>query len=156
VAILHGDLMIGDLVVLEQEHEVASTLITWNIRGHDANVEHAFHIHKYGDNTNGCTSAGPRYSMGTTTHMPLTCRPRICRTQRWYLGNFKSISIGSFSDILVKLSGSYSILGRTLVVHAGKDDLGRGQKPEPEITINASARPICGTMPNFLCATLFA
>jgi len=46
----------------------------------------------------------------------------------------------------VKLFGAESVLGRTLVVHAGTDDLGRGGNEESKKTGNAGARPACGVI----------
>jgi hypothetical protein len=49
-------------------------------------------------------------------------------------------------DKLVKLFGAESVLGRTLVVHAGTDDLGKGNTEESKKTGNAGARPACGKL----------
>lgn len=46
-------------VIFEQASESAPTTITWDITGNDPNAKRGFHIHTFGDNTNGCTSAGP-------------------------------------------------------------------------------------------------
>ena len=50
------------------------------------------------------------------------------------LGNFKTDgqgnATGSVTDKLVKLIGPESVLGRTIVVHAGTDDLGQGGNEE--------------------------
>ena len=56
---LRGDSKIGGTVTFEQADENSPTTVSWNITGHDANAERAFHVHQFGDNTNGCTSAGP-------------------------------------------------------------------------------------------------
>lgn len=45
--------------MFEQEAESSPTTITWDISGHDANAKRGMHVHAFGDNTNGCTSAGP-------------------------------------------------------------------------------------------------
>jgi Cu-Zn family superoxide dismutase len=47
---------------------------------------------------------------------------------------------------LVKLIGPTSILGRTVVVHAGTDDLGKGGHPDSLKTGNAGGRPACGVI----------
>lgn len=59
VAVLRGDAGVSGTVVFEQEAENHPTTITWKIEGNDANAKRGFHIHTFGDNTNGCTSAGP-------------------------------------------------------------------------------------------------
>lgn len=59
VAVLRGDSKIGGTVTFEQASEGAETTVSWNISGHDANAERGMHVHAFGDNTNGCTSAGP-------------------------------------------------------------------------------------------------
>lgn len=59
VCVLRGDEKVGGTVVFEQESESAPTTITYDITGNDANAQRGFHIHTFGDNTNGCTSAGP-------------------------------------------------------------------------------------------------
>ncbi|OJJ77446.1 hypothetical protein ASPBRDRAFT_50326 [Aspergillus brasiliensis CBS 101740] len=90
--------------------------ISWSLRGNDPNSERGFHIHEFGDNTNGCTSAGPHYRN----------------------------SEGIIPDGLIKLNRSESIIGRTIVIHAGCDDLGRDENAESKRIGNAGARPACG------------
>ncbi|KAH0254916.1 hypothetical protein KCU71_g22255, partial [Aureobasidium melanogenum] len=66
------------------------------------------------------------------------------------LGNFKTDaqgnSKGSVTDKLIKLIGPESVLGRTIVVHAGTDDLGKGGHEESKKTGNAGPRPACGVI----------
>jgi len=60
VALVRGDTSnIKGIVTFEQSSESEPTTITLNITGHDPNAERGWHIHAFGDNTNGCTSAGP-------------------------------------------------------------------------------------------------
>lgn len=66
------------------------------------------------------------------------------------LGNFKTDGQGngkgSIKDSLVKLIGPQSVLGRTVVVHSGTDDLGKGGNEESKKTGNAGTRPACGVI----------
>ena len=59
VAVLRGDSNVKGTVTFEQASEGAETTISWDITGNDANAERGMHVHAFGDNTNGCTSAGP-------------------------------------------------------------------------------------------------
>ncbi|KAK6359865.1 Superoxide dismutase [Cu-Zn], variant 2 [Orbilia brochopaga] len=66
------------------------------------------------------------------------------------LGNIQTDSDGRsqgvVEDTFIKLIGPQSVLGRTVVVHAGQDDLGRTDHPESKKTGNAGARPACGVI----------
>ena len=59
VAVVRGDSKVSGTVTFEQDSESSPTTVTWDISGNDANAKRGFHIHTFGDNTNGCTSAGP-------------------------------------------------------------------------------------------------
>ncbi|KAJ5134567.1 RNA-induced silencing complex nuclease component Tudor-SN [Penicillium atrosanguineum] len=150
VAVLRGDAKIAGTVTFEQADENSPTTVSWNITGHDANAERAFHVHQFGDNTNGCTSAGPHFNPFGKTHGAPTDSERHVGD----LGNFKTDAegnaTGSMQDKLVKLIGAESVLGRTLVVHAGTDDLGRGGTEESKKTGSAGLRPACARVKSVL------
>lgn len=48
------------------------------------------------------------------------------------------------SDPNITLHGPYSVIGRSLVVHADKDDFGKGGHDDSFITGHAGARLSCG------------
>jgi Cu/Zn superoxide dismutase len=59
VAVVRGDSNVKGTVYFEQKDEHSETTITYDISGNDPNAERGMHVHQFGDNTNGCTSAGP-------------------------------------------------------------------------------------------------
>jgi len=146
VAVLRGDSNVKGTVSFEQADENSPTTISWNITGHDANAERGMHVHAFGDNTNGCTSAGPHFNPYNKTHGA----PEDEERHVGDLGNFKTDgqgnAQGSVTDKLIKLIGPDSVVGRTIVVHAGTDDLGKGGHEESKKTGNAGARPACGVI----------
>ncbi|KAI9676052.1 MAG: Superoxide dismutase [Cu-Zn] [Caeruleum heppii] len=146
VAVLRGDSKIGGTVTFEQEADGSPTTISYEIHGHDANAKRGMHVHQFGDNTNGCTSAGPHFNPHSKTHGA----PEDEERHVGDLGNFSTDaqgnSSGKITDKLVQLIGPQSVLGRTIVVHAGTDDLGKGGHEESKKTGNAGGRPACGVI----------
>ncbi|ANZ77636.1 BA75_04526T0 [Komagataella pastoris] len=146
VAVLRGDSTVGGTVVFEQSSESGPTTITYDIKGNSPNAERGFHIHQFGDNTNGCTSAGPHFNPFGKTHGAPTDEARHVGD----LGNLKTdaegVAKGVITDNQVKLIGETSILGRTVVIHDGTDDLGKGGHADSLKTGNAGGRPACGVI----------
>ena len=52
----------------------------------------------------------------------------------------------NITDVMISLTGENSILGRTVVVHAEVDDLGKGGHELSKSTGNAGARSACGVI----------
>merc|ERR1711900_120765 len=92
VATVRGDSKVSGTVTFEQASESSPITITWDITGNDPNAERGMHVHQFGDNTNGCTSAGRNFKTDGQ-------------------GNGK----GSTTDKLIKLIGPESVIGRTVV-----------------------------------------
>ncbi|PTB36390.1 Superoxide dismutase [Cu-Zn] [Trichoderma asperellum] len=146
VTILRGDAKVSGTVIFEQASEGAPTTITYNITGNDPNAKRGFHIHTFGDNTNGCTSAGPHFNPFNKNHGAPSDEVRHVGD----LGNIETDAQGNakgtITDNLVQLIGPNSVIGRTVVVHAGTDDLGKGDNEESLKTGNAGPRPACGVI----------
>ncbi|EGT42051.1 hypothetical protein CAEBREN_16977 [Caenorhabditis brenneri] len=137
VAVLRGDDVCGT-VWIKQSSEDKPAEITGEIKGLTPG-RHGFHIHQYGDSTNGCTSAGPHFNPSEKTHggpcVSHKCPKKFlgflfqCDNRHYGdLGNVKAGSDGvakvNITDKLVTLYGKHSVIGRSMVVHADEDDLG--------------------------------
>jgi Cu-Zn family superoxide dismutase len=144
--VLRGDSNVKGVVHFTQEKESDYTTVSWEIAGNDANALRGFHIHEFGDNTNGCTSAGPHYNPFKKSHGA----PEDDVRHVGDLGNITTdasgVSKGEKRDLQIKLIGENSIIGRTVVVHAGVDDLGKGGHADSLTTGNAGGRNACGVI----------
>jgi len=109
-------------------------------------TEHGFHIHEYGDLSQGCASAGGHYNPFGVFHGSPSDPPEFRHFGD--LGNIKEDAVigevqAELKDYLVSLLGPFSVLGRGLVIHEGRDDLGRGRDAASARTGNAGSRLAC-------------
>ncbi|GAB5593898.1 Superoxide dismutase [Cu-Zn] [Umbelopsis nana] len=145
VAVIRGDSPVTGTITFTQESENGPTSIEANISGLTPG-KHGFHVHEFGDNTNGCTSAGAHFNPFGQTHGA----PEDSVRHVGDLGNVVADAEGKATlktqDNLVKLIGPQSVIGRTLVVHAGEDDLGKGGHELSKTTGNAGDRWACGVI----------
>jgi len=139
--------MIGDAtgtVYFEQEKD-GPVKITGEISGLKPG-KHGFHVHEFGDSTNGCTSAGQHYNPTNKTHGGPDDEERHIGD----LGNLVADSNGvakiDIKDNVMTMTGECSIVGRSMVVHENEDDLGKGNVKESKTTGNSGGRVGCGVI----------
>jgi Cu-Zn family superoxide dismutase len=124
--------------------------ITYEIKGLTPG-KHGFHVHEKADFSDGCKSAGPHYNPHGKDHGG----PEDENRHVGDLGNIEpgadGVAKGEIVDKLIKLTGEHSVVGRSMMVHADPDDLGKGDHSEPgtngktsKTTGNAGARIACG------------
>ncbi|KAL3105005.1 hypothetical protein niasHT_028537 [Heterodera trifolii] len=148
VCVLVGDAdpSVKGMITFTQDKEGSPVSVQGEISGLEPGL-HGFHVHAYGDLSNGCTSAGPHFNPTNKTHGGPQDQIR-------HVGDLGNVHAGSdgiakltFSDHLISLCGANNIVGRALVVHKSEDDLGRGlgeKEEESKKTGNAGARLACG------------
>lgn len=145
VCVLKGDVVNGT-VHFEQDPSGGPVKVSGALNGLTDGL-HGFHVHQFGDNTNGCTSAGPHFNPDGCAHGgpmdPLGARHVGDLGNVEALGGVANVAI---NDPRISLVGEKSILGRTMVVHADKDDLGKGGHALSATTGNAGARAACGVI----------
>ncbi|XP_017760279.1 PREDICTED: superoxide dismutase [Cu-Zn] [Eufriesea mexicana] len=143
VCVLQGEAK-GTLY-FEQPENAAAVKVTGQVTGLKKGL-HGFHIHEFGDNTNGCTSAGAHFNPLKKDHGGPDSDVRHVGD----LGNVEADASGvasvNINDKVIQLQGPHSIIGRTLVVHADPDDLGKGGVELSKTTGNAGARIACGVV----------
>ncbi|XP_077302903.1 superoxide dismutase 1 [Arctopsyche grandis] len=144
VCVLKGD--VSGTVYFEQEGAGKPVVVTGDVVGLKKG-NHGFHIHEFGDNTNGCTSAGPHFNPLKKEHGGPDATVRHVGD----LGNIVAsaddgTTAVNINDSLISLQGDMSIIGRTLVVHADPDDFGKGGHELSKTTGNAGARIACGVI----------
>lgn len=120
--------------------------IEYDIKGL-SDGEHGFHIHEYGDLTDGCESACAHFNPFNKKHGGLDSEER----HEGDLGNIVSDG-GSAKGVIFAKTLSLqpteitSILGRMIIVHEDRDDLGLGDNEESLKTGNAGKRVGCGVI----------
>ena len=120
--------------------------IDYSIKGL-SDGEHGFHIHEYGDLTDGCESACAHFNPDGKEHGGLTSKVRHLGD----LGNIDSkddLAEGRITteSISLIMGEKNCILGRMIIVHADRDDLGLGGDEESLKTGNAGKRLGCGVI----------
>ena len=111
------------------------------------NGKHGFHVHEYGDLTDGCSSSCAHFNPYNKKHGGRNSKERHVGD----LGNIVSknrISKSYFYDELISLNprSKSCIIGRAIVIHEDEDDLGLGNNLESKITGNAGKRIACGVI----------
>jgi Cu-Zn family superoxide dismutase len=127
-----------------------STNVKINLYNLKSNSVNAIHIHEYGDKSDGCISLGSHWNPKNTTHGSIIIDMDSHAGDM--INNIHSNSRGEFNyeyeDNRIKLRGNVnqSIIGRSIVIHEGEDDLGLGNNIESKKTGNAGKRLECSVI----------
>ncbi|KAL9269712.1 Superoxide dismutase [Cu-Zn], chloroplastic-like protein [Drosera capensis] len=174
VAVLKGSSEVEGVVTLTQEDD-GPTAVNVKITGLTPGP-HGFHLHEFGDTTNGCISTGPHFNPNKLTHGAPEDEIRhagdlgniianadgdialhrsfgqIVECHGWTTNSssdlyvFTGIAEATIVDKQIPLSGQNSVVGRAFVVHELEDDLGKGGHELSLSTGNAGGRLACGVV----------
>jgi len=137
----HSDKVKGTILLMQAPG--TPTLIKGTITGLEPGA-HGFHIHEFGDMSDGCKSMGGHYNPDAVNH------GHLGDGHVGDLGNIEADENGTASFSIradrVDLIGDRSVVGRGIVVHADPDDLGKGGDEESLKTGNAGDRLACGVI----------
>jgi Cu-Zn family superoxide dismutase len=148
ICILYPDNNSGvhGIVSFQQQNVTTACKVVAHVKGLKANSMHGFHIHEFGDLTEGCKTAGPHYNPFNKNHGGPLDKERHVGD----LGNLKTDEKGvaylAATDPLIKLFGDNSVVGRSCVVHEHEDDYGRGGHSDSLTTGHSGPRLACGVI----------
>ena len=108
--------------------------------------KHGIHIHEFGNLLEGCVTAGEHYNPFSKTHGDRDDKDRHLGDLGNIDSNEKTDAILDYEDSLIQLHGETSVIGRTVVVHANPDDLGRGNFEDSKSTGHSGPRLSCGVI----------
>lgn len=126
-----------------QEHHHGPTEVVVNITGLEPGTKHGLHVHQFGDLSGGCETLGEHYNPFNESHGGPTSQIR-------HVGDFGNVEQQDGPATLtlkiatLQLAGATSVVGRSVVLHSGEDDLGLGNSPLSKTTGNSGARLACG------------
>ncbi|XP_047242865.1 copper chaperone for superoxide dismutase-like isoform X2 [Girardinichthys multiradiatus] len=102
---------------------------------------HGLHVHTLGDLTRDCFSCGEHYNPFGKQHGGPGDSER-------HVGDLGNVVAGPDGRASFRLEDSqlkiWDVIGRSLVVDSGEDDLGRGGQPLSKLTGNSGDRLACG------------
>ncbi|XP_021692107.1 superoxide dismutase [Cu-Zn], chloroplastic isoform X2 [Hevea brasiliensis] len=144
VAVLKGTSNVEGVVTLTQEGDGPTTV---NVRVTGLTPgPHGFHLHEYGDTTNGCISTGAHFNPTNMTHGAPEDEVRHAGDLGNIVANADGVAEATIADKQIPLDGPNTVIGRAFVVHELEDDLGKGGHELSLTTGNAGGRLACGVV----------
>ncbi|EDM12428.1 copper chaperone for superoxide dismutase, isoform CRA_d [Rattus norvegicus] len=137
---LENQMVLVQTTLPSQELSSELCLIEGTIDGLEPGL-HGLHVHQYGDLTKDCSSCGDHFNPDGASHGG----PQDTDRHRGDLGNVHAEASGRATfRIEDKQLKVWDVIGRSLVVDEGEDDLGRGGHPLSKVTGNSGKRLACG------------
>ena len=107
--------------------------------------KHGFHIHKAGDlRGEGCKGLCEHYDIGNHLHGSVRSKER-------HTGDLGNVEMKHAKHSYTIKSSVQDLLGRSFVIHADEDDLGKGHFSDSKITGHSGARIACAIIGRAMC-----
>jgi Cu-Zn family superoxide dismutase len=141
IAVIDDPKVKGQVAFVEERGGVA-------VRAHFTQMpagKHGFHIHEFGDMSGGCATLGAHWNPTGQEHGGVHSRVR-------HAGDFGNVERGKVYRYFIEgariLDGSahFRVLGRSVVIHEGQDDLGLGSALDSKTTGGSGARIGCAVI----------
>lgn len=115
--------------------------------------KHGFHIHKAGDlRGEGCKGLCEHYDVGKHTHGGAPSKGAMSTMRHTGdLGNIELRDNICKQRYTVNNTSVRELWGRSLIIHADEDDLGKGGFPDSAITGHSGARMACAILGRGMC-----
>jgi len=144
-AIAVFDHKLSGVVIFKQKDDYVKVDV--NVKGLKKNKAHGFHIHQYGDLSDGCTTAGPHFNPFEKHHGGREDNHRHVGDLGNIISDDKGEAKFSFKDSIISLKNNKrNIIGRALIIHEGTDDCGRGGHDDSLTTGHAGGRLDCAVI----------
>ncbi|PNF16844.1 Superoxide dismutase [Cu-Zn], chloroplastic [Cryptotermes secundus] len=139
------DSTVSGQIHLSQSSQNDPVAISVTVQGLNPPGLHGFHLHRDGNTGDDCKAAGPHFNPYNHTHGAPEDEIR-------HAGDFGNILADQHGNASHQINDSHISLypgnvayavGRAFVVHAGRDDLGKGGNEESLKTGNAGGRLAC-------------
>jgi len=145
VAVINSDKISGVVHFHQTGGPTSPVRLLGNITGLSPG-HHGFHIHQLGDMEHGCKSMKGHFNPYQIRHGG----PEDTYRHVGDLGNIiagdDGVAIIEMEDSQLSLNGLNNIIGRGLVIHAGRDDMGKGGDEGSLKTGNAGGRVACAVI----------
>jgi len=136
-------IVINGTINFSYDNEARETKVTGNLMTNlGETTKHGFHVHTSGNMTT-CKTTGGHYNPHGKLHGGPTDTAR-------HAGDLGNVMVGSggaiklnIADKQIPLDGEFSVVNRAIVIHAGEDDLGKGNETDSTTTGHAGSRLNC-------------
>lgn len=150
-AVLRSNTVDGEVVATQYKSGTQITAIFTKL----PKGKHGFHIHRAGDlRGEGCMGACEHYHRGKPSMHGNRPSKRVTRKQRHTgdLGNVQLRGKKAKYSYYLPNTPVTDLYGRSIIVHADEDDLGKGHEVDSHTTGHSGARIACGIFGRVVCS----